>query len=150
MSAHPANGYVTTHAAHPPARLGHHIGGCHVVQDGGRTGPVHDPATGMIRADLCYAGKPEVDAAVAAAAAAFQAWAALPSPQRARVLFRYRELLEREQVSLAELITCEHGKTLADARGELQRGMEVVEFACGVPHLLKGDRKSTRLNSSHH
>ncbi|MDE2196344.1 MAG: CoA-acylating methylmalonate-semialdehyde dehydrogenase [Gammaproteobacteria bacterium] len=139
MSAHPANGYVTTHAAQPPVRLGHHIGGRHVVQDGGRTGPVHDPATGTIRADLCYAGKPEVDAAVAAAAAAFPAWAALPSPQRARVLFQYRELLEREQASLAELITREHGKTLADARGELQRGMEVVEFACGIPHLLKGE-----------
>ncbi len=120
-------------------RLGHYIGGKLLLQQGGRSGPVFDPSSGRQIAQLDFASSVEVENAVQAAAAAYPAWAELPPPQRARVLFRYRELLLQEQSALAELITREHGKTLGDARGELQRGIEVVEFACGIPHLLKGE-----------
>ncbi|MDE2091306.1 MAG: CoA-acylating methylmalonate-semialdehyde dehydrogenase [Gammaproteobacteria bacterium] len=119
--------------------LGHYIGGNHLFQKDGRNGPVYEPASGQQVAQLNFAGQSEVNAAIHAAVTAFPAWAELPPPQRARVLFKYRDLLEREHDSLAELITREHGKTLADAYGELQRGIEVVEFACGIPHLLKGE-----------
>src|SRR5690606_19805738 len=81
----------------------------------------------------------EVSAAVAAAEAAFPAWAETTPLNRARILFRYKELLERHADEIAAAITAEHGKVLADARGELTRGIEVVEFACGAPHLLKGE-----------
>jgi malonate-semialdehyde dehydrogenase (acetylating) / methylmalonate-semialdehyde dehydrogenase len=121
------------------ARLGHYIGGHFVFQQNGRRGPVFEPSSGQQVAQLDYANGTEVRAAVVAAAAAFPAWAEQPPQQRARVLFKYRELLLREQSALAGLITREHGKTLPDAKGEMQRGLEVVEFACGVPHLLKGE-----------
>jgi malonate-semialdehyde dehydrogenase (acetylating)/methylmalonate-semialdehyde dehydrogenase len=85
------------------------------------------------------AGSADVDAAVTAAAAALEGWAATPPLRRARVLFRFRELLERHADALARIVTGEHGKVLDDARGEIVRGMEVVEFACGIPHLLKGE-----------
>ncbi|HVC37256.1 MAG TPA: CoA-acylating methylmalonate-semialdehyde dehydrogenase [Gammaproteobacteria bacterium] len=120
-------------------RLGHYIGGKNLLQEDGRSGPVYEPASGRLVAQLGLAGMHEADAAIHAAVAAFPAWAELPPLQRARVLFKYRDLLEREYDSLAELITREHGKTLTDAHGELQRGIEVVEFACGIPHLLKGE-----------
>src|SRR5205823_13851801 len=81
----------------------------------------------------------EVDGAVKAAAAAFPGWAATPPLTRARILFKFRELLDREAGALARLITDEHGKVLSDAAGEVTRGTEVVEFACGIPHLLKGE-----------
>ena len=80
-----------------------------------------------------------MDKAVAAAARAFPAWAATPAPRRAAVLFRFKDLIEKHADELAGLITSEHGKVLSDARGSLQRGLEVVEFACGIPHLLKGE-----------
>ena len=120
-------------------RLGHYVGGKPLLQQGGRSGPVFEPSSGRQIAQLDFAGSHEVDNAVQTAAAAYPAWAELPPPQRARVLFRYRELLLQEQSALAGLITREHGKTLADAKGELQRGIEVVEFACGIPHLQKGE-----------
>ncbi len=84
-------------------------------------------------------GAAEVDAAVAAAAAAWPAWAATPPLRRARVMFSFKETLERASKRLAAIITAEHGKILSDAEGEVQRGLEVVEFACGIPHLLKGE-----------
>jgi malonate-semialdehyde dehydrogenase (acetylating)/methylmalonate-semialdehyde dehydrogenase len=84
-------------------------------------------------------GAAEVDQAVKAAAAAFPAWAATPPLARARVLFKFRELMERDSDALARMITDEHGKVLSDAKGEVQRGTEVVEFACGIPHLMRGD-----------
>ncbi|HKT31739.1 MAG TPA: CoA-acylating methylmalonate-semialdehyde dehydrogenase [Gammaproteobacteria bacterium] len=121
-----------------PRLLGHYING--EPQPGGdRRGPVFEPASGAQSAELLYAGQAEVAAAIDAAAAAFPRWAAVPPARRAQILFRYRDLLLRECDALALLITHEHGKTLDDARGELRRGIEVVEFACGIPQLLKGE-----------
>ena len=94
---------------------------------------------GRLRGQVALATADETREAIAAAAAAAPAWAATPPLQRARVLFRFKALIEREIDTLARLITAEHGKVLSDARGEVVRGMEVVEFACGIPHLLKGD-----------
>ncbi len=105
----------------------------------GRWGDVFNPATGELARRVALAGAGEVDQAVRAAAAAFPAWAATPPLTRARVLFKFRELIERDADALARLITDEHGKVLSDARGEVTRGAEVVEFACGIPHLLKGE-----------
>lgn len=105
----------------------------------GRRAPVYDPARGSVRGELVLADAALVGQAVATARAAFPGWAATPALQRARVLFRFRDLLEQQADALAALITAEHGKTLDDARGEVTRGLEVVEFACGIPHLLKGE-----------
>ena len=119
--------------------LHHFIDGKAVAGTSGRFGPVFDPATGAIRARLPLAGAADVDAAVMAARRALPDWAATPALTRARVLFRFKQALEREVDALAALISAEHGKVLSDARGSLQRGIEVVEFACGIPHLLKGE-----------
>jgi malonate-semialdehyde dehydrogenase (acetylating) / methylmalonate-semialdehyde dehydrogenase len=105
-----------------------------------RHDPLHDPATGEQTGTLPIATEADVDTAVAAAKAAFPGWRDTSLAQRARVLFRYRDLLDRHADELAGLITAQHGKVLADARGEVARGLEVVEFACGIPHLLKGER----------
>jgi len=122
-----------------PTRLGHWIGGRAVNGEGNRLGDVFDPATGERTRQVALGGAGDVDAAVRAAAAAFPAWARTPPLVRARVLFRFRELAEARADELTRLITSEHGKILSDARGELGRGMEVVEFACGIPQLLKGE-----------
>jgi malonate-semialdehyde dehydrogenase (acetylating) / methylmalonate-semialdehyde dehydrogenase len=119
--------------------LGHRIGGVTVSGRSGRFGNVYDPARGQVTAHVAFADAAEVDAAVQAARHAFPAWAATPPPRRAQVLFRFRELLLQNADRLAKLITSEHGKTLEDARGEVQRGVEVVEFSCGIPSLLKGE-----------
>ncbi len=100
---------------------------------------VPNPATGELLARVPLSGAADVDAAVQAAAAAFPAWAATPVVERARVLFRYKMILEAHLEELAQLVTRENGKTIADARGEVRRGIEVVEFACGAPTLLMGD-----------
>ncbi len=119
-------------------RIGHFIGG-KAVAGGSRVGPVYNPATGEQAAEVALASKAEVDAVVANAAAAQLAWAATPALTRARVMFKWKELLETHRDAIAKLITLEHGKTHEDAKGEMVRGIEVVEFACGIPHLLKGD-----------
>jgi malonate-semialdehyde dehydrogenase (acetylating)/methylmalonate-semialdehyde dehydrogenase len=121
------------------AELHHFIGGERVAGRSGRTGDVFDPATGRVQARVPLAGAGEVAAAVAAAARAFPAWAATPPQRRARVMFRFRELAERDADALAARVASEHGKVLADAHGSLARGIEVVEFACGIAHLLKGE-----------
>jgi len=118
--------------------IGHYLGG-KIVPGAGATGNVFNPATGELAAKVAMGGAAEVDAAVATAAAAWPAWAATPPLRRARVMFRFKEGLERASKRIAALITAEHGKTLSDAEGEVQRGLEVVEFACGIPHLLKGE-----------
>ncbi|MGH8282626.1 MAG: CoA-acylating methylmalonate-semialdehyde dehydrogenase [Gammaproteobacteria bacterium] len=119
--------------------LGHYINGQPVLSTDNRHGPVFDPANGMQFAELLYAGDTEVDTAISAAASAFPPWAAQAPARRAQILFNYRNLLLKERDTLTTLITREHGKTLDDARGELQRGIDVVEFACGIPQLLKGE-----------
>ncbi|MBX6368455.1 MAG: CoA-acylating methylmalonate-semialdehyde dehydrogenase [Rhodospirillales bacterium] len=117
----------------------HWIGGRREAGQSKRRGDVFNPATGERARTVALGGAAEVDAAVRAAAAAFPEWAATSPLLRARVMFKFRELLEREAENLARLITAEHGKVLSDARGEVTRGAEVVEFACGIPHLLKGE-----------
>ena len=118
--------------------VGHFIDGSRIA-GGSANAPITDPSTGKVTKQVALGSKADVDKAVAAAAAAFPAWAATPAPRRAAVMFRFKELIEKHADELARLITSEHGKVLSDARGSLQRGLEVVEFACGIPHLLKGE-----------
>ena len=119
--------------------LHHFVDGERREGTSGRFGDVFNPATGEVRAQVPFAAKAEVEQAIAAAAAAFPGWAATPALVRARVLFKFKELMERHLNELIELVISEHGKVLDDARGEVTRAMEVVEFACGIPHLLKGE-----------
>ncbi|WP_127092194.1 CoA-acylating methylmalonate-semialdehyde dehydrogenase [Aquabacter cavernae] len=119
--------------------IGHFISGKPVSAPGGASAATFNPATGEQAGTVLLADAALVDVAVSAAAAALPAWAALPAPARARVMFRFKDLLEKHMDELAGIITREHGKTFDDAKGELVRGIEVVEFACGIPHLLKGE-----------
>ena len=119
--------------------VGHWIDGAIVAGARQRRAPVFNPALGRPIREVCLADATQVDAAVRSARAAQPAWARTTALQRARVLFRFKALLEQHTRSLAGTLSEEHGKTLADAAGELTRGMEVVEFACGAPHLLKGE-----------
>ncbi len=121
------------------AVIGHWIGGGERFDAQGRFAPVYNPATGEVARRVPLASRDDVDAAVSAAAAAFPAWAATPPLRRARVMFKFKELLEARAGDLARVITTEHGKVFSDALGEVQRGLEVVEFACGIPQLLKGE-----------
>jgi malonate-semialdehyde dehydrogenase (acetylating)/methylmalonate-semialdehyde dehydrogenase len=113
-------------------------------QDGysGRTGPIFDPATGKERARVAFASAEEVDQAVVAAKNAFADWRDTSLTKRAQIMFGFRSLLDEARNDLAEIIAGEHGKTKPDARGEVQRGLETVEFACGIPQLLKGDNSN--------
>src|SRR5579871_759674 len=117
----------------------HWINGRLVAGTSGRFGDVYNPASGEVQAKVAMATATEVDAAVVAAAAAFPEWSAQPALRRARVLFRFREIFERRLDEVAALLTSEHGKVFSDARGEATRGLEVVEFATGIPQLLKGE-----------
>ncbi|HET9599250.1 MAG TPA: CoA-acylating methylmalonate-semialdehyde dehydrogenase [Anaeromyxobacteraceae bacterium] len=122
-----------------PRPIGHHVGGQHRAGESGRAGDVFDPATGQVTGRVALASEAEVGAAVAAAQKAFRPWAETSPLRRARVMFRFKELIERDLDRLAAAITSEHGKVLSDARGEVQRGLEVVEYATGIPELLKGE-----------
>ena len=122
----------------PTGRIGHWINGSDVA-GGARRGPVYNPATGAVAAEVALAGPSEVDAAVAAAHRAFPGWKATPLGRRSDVLFAFREQLNTHREELAEVITAQHGKVRGDALGEVQRGLEIVDFACGAAHLLKGD-----------
>jgi malonate-semialdehyde dehydrogenase (acetylating) / methylmalonate-semialdehyde dehydrogenase len=117
----------------------HFVGGKEVKGTSGRRGDVFDPNTGAVQARVAMAKHSEVEHAIAVAEAAQPAWAATNPQRRARVLFKFLDLVQKEFESLAKLLSSEHGKTIADARGDIQRGLEVVEFACGIPHLLKGE-----------
>ncbi len=121
------------------ANLTHWINGRHVEGTSGRFGNVYNPATGEVSAQVPLASTAELNAAVDAAKAAFPDWAATPPLTRARVMFRYKALIEDNADELAALVTAEHGKVLSDAGGSVTRGLEVVEFACGIPQLLKGE-----------
>ncbi len=122
-----------------PEHLGHYIGGRRVAGSSGRSGPVFNPALGVATAQVALASATETRSAIAAARAALPEWTDTPALRRARVLFRFRDLIEQHTEEIAGILTREHGKVLADARGEVTRGLEIVEFACGIPHLLKGE-----------
>jgi malonate-semialdehyde dehydrogenase (acetylating)/methylmalonate-semialdehyde dehydrogenase len=119
--------------------IGHWVGGKAVEGGSGRSGPVYNPATGEQQAAVAFASAEEVDEAVRAAGAALAGWAASSLSQRAKILFSFRELLNSHLAELAGMVVDEHGKVYSDALGEVERGLEVVEFACGIPHLLKGE-----------
>ncbi|BAU47824.1 methylmalonate-semialdehyde dehydrogenase [Sulfurifustis variabilis] len=123
----------------PVELLSHWINGERVAGTGKRSGEVYNPATGEVIRRVPFADEADVDRAVAAARAAFPAWRDTTPLRRARILSRYRELVEANRRELTALISEEHGKTLLDAAGSLQRGIEVIEFASGAPHLLKGE-----------
>src|SRR5450830_1479708 len=117
----------------------HYIGGRVVAGTSSRTQDVFNPAIGAVTGQVALANAVEVGAAVAAAQAAFPKWADTPPIRRARVLSKFLELLNRNKDELARLITAEHGKVFTDAQGEVARGIDIVEFSCGIPQLLKGD-----------
>ena len=117
----------------------HWIGGRRVPATGGRTQPVYNPATGAVARQLQLASSDDVAAAVAAAQAAFPAWADTPPIRRARVINNFLALVNQHKDALAAMITAEHGKVFTDAQGEVMRGIDIIEFACGIPQLLKGD-----------
>src|SRR5699024_4478094 len=117
--------------------LDHWIDGTAAAGSGTRTAPVYNPATGVVSTQVRLATSADVDAAVAAARAAFGSWSQVSLAKRQQVLFRFRELLVARQDELAAILTSEHGKVLSDAKGEIARGIEVVEFACSAAHHLK-------------
>ncbi len=119
--------------------IGHFVGGKEVKGTSGRFGDVFNPNTGEVQAKVAFASGTEVGAVIANAEAAQRGWGATNPQRRARVMFKFLELLHREFDSLAKLLSSEHGKTVPDSKGDIQRGLEVVEFACGIPHLLKGE-----------
>ena len=119
--------------------IGHYINGQHTSGTGTRYSHVFNPATGEIQAQLNNATVADVEAAISAAQAAFGEWSTTPALRRARIMFKFKALLDERANDLAKAISLEHGKTISDARGEVTRGIEVVEFACGMPHLMKGD-----------
>jgi malonate-semialdehyde dehydrogenase (acetylating)/methylmalonate-semialdehyde dehydrogenase len=121
------------------ARIGHFIGGRLLSEEGAPTQPVFNPALGEVIAEVALGDAEVVARAVASAKAAFPAWADTSPLKRARVMFKFKELLDANHDLLAKAITLEHGKVASDAHGEVTRGIEVVEFACGIPHLLRGD-----------
>jgi malonate-semialdehyde dehydrogenase (acetylating) / methylmalonate-semialdehyde dehydrogenase len=120
-------------------QLTHFIGGKHVQGSSGAFGDVFNPNTGEVQAHVPLASRTEVEAAIANAAAAQPAWGATNPQRRARVLMKFLELIQKDMDHLAHLLSSEHGKTIPDARGDIQRGIEVIEFACGIPHLMKGE-----------
>jgi malonate-semialdehyde dehydrogenase (acetylating)/methylmalonate-semialdehyde dehydrogenase len=137
-----------THVAEPPVaggsdatgleRVNHWIGGGRVAGTSGRTGPVYNPATGQVAREVDFASVEEVAAAVRAAHEAFPAWRATSISRRTEIMFRIRNLVEQHREEIAAHLTREHGKVRSDALGEVARGLENLEFATGIPHLLKG------------
>jgi malonate-semialdehyde dehydrogenase (acetylating)/methylmalonate-semialdehyde dehydrogenase len=119
--------------------INHFIGGASFAGASGRFGDVFNPNTGEVQARVQLATAGEVDRAVQAAQAAFDGWSSTNPQRRARVLFEFKRLVEANMNDLAEMLSSEHGKVIADAKGDIQRGLEVVEFACGIPHALKGE-----------
>ena len=120
-------------------QIDHFISGSALTSSSGRYGDVFDPNTGAVQARVGLGTVAELDRAVESAAAAQIDWAATNPQRRARVMFEFKRLLEHNMEELAHLLSSEHGKVIADSKGDIQRGLEVIEFACGIPHLLKGD-----------
>ena len=119
--------------------IAHFVNGQAFNGASGRFGDVFNPNTGEVQARVQFATDGEIDAAVQAAAKAQIGWAATNPQRRARVMFEFKRLIERDMNSLAEILSSEHGKVIADSKGDIQRGLEVIEFACGIPHFLKGE-----------
>src|SRR3989449_4245262 len=119
--------------------IGHFIGGKEVRGTSGGTADVFEPMTGDVQAKVALASKAEVRAAVENAKIAQNEWANTNPQRRARVMMKFLELAQRDYDKLADMLAREHGKTFPDAKGDIQRGLEVVEFACGIPHLMKGE-----------
>jgi len=122
-----------------PYHHGHFIGGKSIAGTSGREHDIFNPTLGTVQGQVSLASRSELDAAISNAQAAFPGWAATNPQRRARVMFKFKELVEKDMENLAAMLSSEHGKTLPDARGDVQRGLEVVEFACGIPHLQKGE-----------
>ncbi len=120
-------------------KVSHWINGQIHKSRSNRYGEVVDSATGEQCAEVVMADEADVDAAIQSAQDAFLGWSRTPVLRRARVMFRFKELIERDRKEIAALLTQEHGKVLHDADGSIQRGLEIVEFACGIPHLIKGE-----------
>src|SRR5690349_17402372 len=116
----------------------HRIGGTMYEGGSGRSGPVFNPATGRQTGKVDFATAEEVDAAVQAAKRAFAEWRALSLSRRTELFFRIRQLLHEHHDEIARILTSEHGKVFSDAKGEVARGLEVIEYCCGIPELLKG------------
>ena len=129
---------MTKTSAPTTSTIDHWVSGARVPGSSGRTSPVHDPATGQVTSHVALASAAEVDAAVKTAVAGAEEWRSASLSRRAAVLFSFREMLHARSDELSAIITAEHGKVLADAAGEVARGLENVEFATGVPQLLKG------------
>src|SRR5207248_1565392 len=119
--------------------IGHFIGGREVNGASGRFADVFEPMTGEVQAKVALASKAELRAAVENAKAAQPEWGATNPQRRARIMMKFLELAQRDYDKLADMLAREHGKTVPDAKGDIQRGLEVVEFACGIPHLMKGE-----------
>ncbi len=119
--------------------IAHFVNGQALIGASGRYGDVFNPNTGEVQARVQFASDAEIDAAVQAAAKAQIGWAATNPQRRARVMFEFKRLIERDMNALAEILSSEHGKVIADSKGDIQRGLEVIEFACGIPHILKGE-----------
>ena len=119
--------------------IDHFISGGRVAGMSGRFGEVFDPNTGSVQARVQLATEGEVDRAVQAAQAAFLTWREVNPQRRARVMFEFKRLVEANMNALAEMLSAEHGKVIADSKGDIQRGLEVIEFSCGIPHALKGE-----------
>jgi len=119
--------------------IAHFVNGQTLTGASGRFGDVFNPNTGEVQARVQFATDAELDAAVQVAAKAQIGWAATNPQRRARVMFEFKRLIERDMNALAEILSSEHGKVIADSKGDIQRGLEVIEFACGIPHILKGE-----------
>ena len=117
----------------------HFVGGKIISGTSEKKGKVFNPATGEQEKEVRLASSVDLDQAVETAKKAFETWSLKPSLQRARIMFKFKELIEKNSDELTQLIVSEHGKVYEDAKGSLTRGLEVVEFACGIPHLLKGE-----------
>ena len=120
-------------------QIGHWIDGKLVAGTSGRTAPVFNPATGEVQAHVALASAAELDAAIASAAKAQVAWGATNPQRRARVMMELVRLINRDMDKMAEVLSSEHGKTFPDAKGDIQRGLEVIEFCIGAPQMLKGE-----------
>lgn len=120
-------------------KLHHFIGGQRVAGNSGRFGDIYNPASGVVAKQVPLASKTEVESAIAAAQPAFPAWSVVAPGRRAQVMFAFRDLIKKNMDKLAVFLSSEHGKIIDDAKGSITRGLEVVEFACGISQLLKGE-----------